>query len=159
VTKHYNPSISERAQRILITKNGDHMSDDLMPNMVAVVPILPVARIVRGSGMTNSTTSSLYTTPTDKDFYLTNAVLSVSKDTTAAAVAIDLRVLVDGATLTPVRISGITLTALQATVPVSFNPPLKVDRNTSISINASSATANIRVDGAIVGYTEEATVY
>jgi len=153
MTKHYNPSITERAARILNSKAGDYLSDNVQ-GPVAVIPLLPITRIVRGSGMTNATTSSLYTTPAEEDFYLTNATLSVDKDVTSPCVATDLRVSVDGVAQTPLRISGITLRPSQQTVSVNFNPPIKIDRNTSISINASSATANIRVDGAICGYIE-----
>jgi len=157
MTRHYNPSIVQHANRILASKGGDFLSDEVMPNIQPVIPISPVANISRGSGMTNALTSALFTTPADKDFYLTSAVLSVSKDVTSTAVAIDFRVVIDGASQTPIRISGITLTPLQATVPLVFNPPIKIDRNTAISINANTAVANIRVDGSLTGYTEEVT--
>jgi len=143
--KHYNPSITERANRIFNLKNGDGMSDEI-DGPVAVIPIVPVVRICRqlaGGGT--------FTTPSDRDFYLTNAQISIAKVAADSGALASLTVVIDGVTISILRINGVTLTADAQNVLQSWNFPIKLDRGTNITLSLSGAytTANALLQGFI----------
>lgn len=152
--KHYNPSITERANRIFNLKNGDQMPDEV-EGPVAVIPLTNVVRIVRSASANNAASGTVWTTPAEKDFYLTGVILTTTKDATSTATNIQLTAFIDGVGQPIVRIRGITLTAMSQTVPISFSVPIKIDRNTQINIANDSAVANIATSAVIFGYTEE----
>ena len=108
--------------------------------------------IVRYANAVNSGSGTIYTTPTDKDFYLCYANLGIIKDATSTSTEESLRIVIDGATQRLMTIPSITLTAQSQNVFISLNNPIKIDRNTAITINGSSATANITLNGSIAGY-------
>lgn len=158
MTKHYNGSIIERLNRIFRPKAGDQFTDEIS-GPVAVIPVTPVSRIIRAAGSSTSGSITALTTPADKDFYLTGCTLSMIKDATCdmATGAIALAVTVDGVAQNPAAIAILTLTAQSQTVNVTFNPPIKVDRNTALSMGASYTAGTMRRFLGVYGYTEETT--
>lgn len=156
--KHYNPSIVERAQRIFNTK-GDNLPDEVS-GPVAVIPIQPVSRIIKAAAASNTSIITPYTTPTDKDFYLTGVTLSFVKDAAndLATGSLLVQTTVNGETVSVTGIAVLTLTAQQQTVRCEFNPPIKVDRNAAIQLPTATFTAGaMRRVLCINGYTEEVT--
>ncbi len=155
--RHYNPSITERLFRIFRPKAGDQFSDEVSPNVVAVVPITPVVRIVNagGGGITGLITG--YTTPANKDFYLTGLSFSIAKDAACDATSGNISVtgVIDGQVVAIATISGITLTALQDTITMQFPFPLKLDRNTAITQTYNFTAGVCRRVINVHGYTEE----
>ncbi len=154
--KHYNPSITERANRIFNLKNGDGMSEEI-DGPVATIPINPSCRVLRSASAINATSGTIFTTPTDRDFYLVAAMLSMIKDVTSTSADTTLGVPVDGVTQAILRIPGISLTPQNDVIAISFPYPIKVDRNAQIVITNSSNVANIVTRGSIIGYYEEVT--
>lgn len=160
MTKHYNTSIAEDALRILNSKQGDFMSDEVA-GPVATIPILRCANTVKATTSTG-TSGTLWTTPSDKDFYLLYAEFSIVKDAACdipTAGGPLLQAFVDGVALPLHRIPVITLTAQNQTATFSLPyPGLKIDRNTAISHSRSATTAgNIVMSSVIIGYTVETT--
>ncbi len=155
--RHYNPSITERLFRIFRPKAGDQFSDEVSPNLVAVVPITPVCRIIKAAGSSATGTMNVWTTPTDKDFYLTGANLSMVKDAAndMATGNVSLAVFVDGVAVNPIGIALLTLTAQNQTVQANFSIPIKLDRGSVISVGATYAAGAMRRFVTINGYTEE----
>lgn len=156
MVKHYNPSIVQDALRIFNTKS-DNLSDDLGLNIIPVIPVTPCARVVGNAAATNATSATILTTPTGRDFYLTGAALSMIKDVTSTSNSSTIRCVINGVTVIILDIAGITLTAQSATQTVVFNPPLKIDAGTNITVQNATNTANVRSDGCIYGYTQETT--
>jgi len=156
--KHYNPSISQRAQRVFNTK-GEHLSDDVIPTIQPVIQVAPVARIVRNGNTSATGSLTPYTTPTDKDFYLTAIGLSYSKNVTCdvATGNVQLNITVDGASVAVIALAMQTLTAQDGTAYISFPIPIKVDRGTAITGTNSYTAGAMRRTGVVVGYTEEVT--
>jgi hypothetical protein len=109
--------------------------------------------IVRDSITTNATTSTAYTTPTDRDFYLTAAALNVIKDVTSTSTASRLLVNISGSLRTILEITGITLTVQQEVTSISFPFPIKLDRGTTITVTNSTNVANCSSKGIIYGFT------
>jgi len=155
MTKHYNPSITEDAARILNSKM-DYMSDEVS-GPVAVIPIGPVATLGAQGSATNSTTGTVLTTPADKDFYITACTLSFSKDATATNTITNLRTTCRGAQLVFASLAQQTLTVQNGSVALNFNPPIKCDRGVVVEIANGTAVNNIRASATVTGYTVETT--
>jgi len=149
--KHYNPSITERANRIFNLKNGDGISDEV-DGPVAVIPIQPTIKIVRRSVVAGGV---IYTTPTDKDFYIVSVSLSVAKTAAQTGSNVAILTTIEGASISILDIRGITLTAQDASRDISFHYPIKLDRGTTITLSPTGDYTSL--SGIIYGYTEEVT--
>ena len=156
MAKHYNSSITERGLRILNSKQGDFLPDEVS-GPVATIELKPVCRISRSAVATNAANVTIYTTPTDKDFYLTAAQLSVIKDATATSAGSYIQATIDGVAQILIIITGLTLTAQSDAVSQSWPFALKIDRGTPIIVTGTTTTANVKSYGTIQGYTEEVT--
>jgi hypothetical protein len=153
MAKHYNPSITEDAYRIFNTKMSDNIGIEVNPIIQPVVEIKRNCDIVK-SIATGQTSNTIYTTPTDKDFYLVGATLSLIKDATATSTLSALKVYINGVQTTLMQIPGLTLTAQSQSMAFSF-PEIKIDRNTAITITNTTNISNIYLSGTIIGYTIE----
>lgn len=132
---------------------------DVIPNQLAekVVPVMEVnPKFFRRVNVVISSLSAgtIYTTPTDKDFYLTFAHMSAQTVTAGAATCT--------LAITPFEINAATIilninlqpTALIDTchdvTTASFTPPILLKRGTVIT---SAATAGVNKRFVIAGYT------
>jgi len=160
MTKHYNPSIIERASRILNSKQGDFLSDEVA-GPVATIELKPAVRLIASTvASTSSSTNNAQTTPADKDTYITGVALSFVKDVTCDAADGSLRamVVVGGVTRNLLSFGILTLTAQSGSNSISFPYPIKVDRNSSLGLAQSTFTAGKFVRCVnFFGYTEEVT--
>lgn len=149
-----NPSISQDLNRIFDLKgeSTDLVADYIQP----VMPISPFANIVRNV-VSTTTGGTIYTTPADKDFYLTSVFLSYSKDNVNTATEIAIVCTILGVQRYIMDFAVIATTAQSDSNAIVFNVPLKIDRNTAIFLNSTNATAAFRMAGLITGYTVETT--
>jgi hypothetical protein len=140
------------------------VSRDVVPNQLAekVVPVmevnpklLKIANIVRSATAVNSTSSNIYTTPTDRDFYLTFANISVLKDVTSTSTETSIKVTIDGILQRLISIAGISLTPQTLGTSQSFDIPIKIDRGTGILVTNGTNVANINAWGNIAGYIDD----
>lgn len=108
------------------------------------------ANIAR-SGYTNAGNSTIYLTPIDRDFFLTFAAISqdkaIGESQTNASLSVNTE---DGRTCQIVGVPGITLTAEHDKMTATFNPPLKLQRNSQVTITKVAANGNVY--GSIVGF-------
>jgi len=156
MTRHYNPSIVERASRILASKAGDYLSDEVS-GPVAVIPISPVTKTLARATSTATAASTVYTTPVDKDFYLTGITLGMTKDATCDNTIVQVAVTVDGTQTIIIDVPSQSVTAYSTQVPVQFIPPLKLDRGQPIQVFGTFTVGTMRKNTCIYGYTEEVT--
>lgn len=135
------------------------------PNQVdnrVVIPIVDVtpyfhkkADIVRNGTLSAATSATIYTTPAERDFYLTSFAFSYKKDATSPAVLMGLSIVnVDGVRV-GWNISDNSVTATRDKMQMNFSIPIKVARNSTITLTSSSATAVIVMDGTITGFVDE----
>jgi len=150
-----NSSISQDLNRIFDLKgeSTNFVSDIIVP----VVNVSPVINNIKNAGATNATSATVYTTPTDKDFYLTNATISVIKDVTSTSAGSTVRVFVNGVQSIILDLAGITLTPQTLSQTMSFVPPIKLDRGSVVVVTNGTNVANIKTDCSILGYTVETT--
>lgn len=126
-----------------------------------VIPIVDVTPrkfkntdIVRRNVCQNATSTTLYTTPSNADFYLTGVSLNVIKDATSQSVSSRVNIIINGATQTILSIEGLSLTAQIESNTISVIRPVKVDRGTNITLTNTNATANITAGATICGYVD-----
>lgn len=160
MVKHNNPTISEDAARLFNTKTGDMLGSEVNPIIQPTIELLRKSNIQANITLTSSSASSgIYTTPADKDFYLTSCDLSFIKDAACDinSGAFFIRIYVDG---TPryIGIARLTLTAQHSVLSHDFQVPIKIDRNTTLTLIAGTFTAGSCISNAtIIGYTVEVT--
>lgn len=137
-------------------------SHDEVPKQLAskVVPVLianPKREInIFGEGTANNAASAaIYTTPTNKDFYLTSATISLIKDVTATSLASWISFTAKGVARRILIITGLSLTVQDRMATITFPNPILLDRGTGVAVNNNTAIAEISVVGGITGYTVE----
>jgi len=153
--QNYNSSISQDLNRIFDLKgeSTDLVSDIIMP----VVPIVRNIDIVRNASSTASGSAIIYTTPSDKDFYLTSVYLSIAADALAEWTSSTINTTILGVARVLVYIVRPTLIPTWTHIYVPFNIPLKLDRGVTISSNITFAAGNTTRAYSIQGYTVETT--
>lgn len=127
-----------------------------VPNAIPVCDVNPKhAREIDFStynALTNGTSATIFTALNDRDTYITGACLSLIKDATATSTNFAIKVYIKGVLSPIVVISGITSTAQNQTVSLSFPIPIRIDKGSTVTITSGTANANIKVDGCVQGF-------
>jgi hypothetical protein len=155
----YNSDLTkELKDGIKIQQNRDVIPSQLADKVVPVMEVNP--KLFRRSNIcvqnvaSNSASATIYTTPTDKDFYLVAVGISVSKDITATSTYSAIELTVDGGgTANVFNIAGLTLTPQSGAWSWALPVPIRIARGTTIKIVNSTNVGNVRSYGQIVGYT------
>lgn len=149
---NFNTKILSDAARQFNIRNGEFFDNAIGNKLIPVVDVTPIADIVRSAAVTNATTSLIYTTPTDKDFYLTAVTLSYQKDAGNASILLNLNVYINSIVRSVASIYFLPSSANSETITLSFPYPIKLDRGQIIQTAITDATANITHGGVIVGF-------
>lgn len=149
-------SIAQDYDQIFDTKMGEtptQVSDLIVP----IVPIEPSSQIVRGASANNAASTTIYTTPADKDFYLTFASI-VGKQVATAAQSTKMALTVVIGNVRQDLIMLVNIANQNTTNPAStFIGKILLDRGSTITLTQNSPTAGDQVGGTIAGYTREST--
>lgn len=100
----------------------------------------------------NAVAATLFTSSANADTYLTSGTLGWIKDATSTSTLATIRAVVNGGTFILAAIPGITLTANAQTISFVLPYPVKIDRNTAVTLTSSTNVANIKITGVIHGY-------
>jgi hypothetical protein len=149
-----------------IITNVDPASGEI-PNRIneSIQPVIILNNLIKPCNIafqntaTNSTNSTIYTTPTNADFYLCSISLGAIKDVTATSTASSISGTIGGVSTRLVEIPFFTLTAGSGSNSITFNPPLKMDRGTGITVNNTTSVANVTAWGGIAGFTYDNNIY
>jgi len=152
--KHFNPSISEDKTRILNIKSGDDNSD-VADFIQPTLEITPKINLVKRAEASNSTSATIYTTPTDKDTYIVALMLTMIKDINATSVSSRIYAYIDGVSSYLAEITGFVTTVQEKTIFLSFPIPIKIDRGTALTVTNTTNVANCKSSAIIYGYTRE----
>lgn len=139
---------------------------NLAPTMVnnSIQPVINVnpkdyrrCNIIKRNSASNSTSATVYTTPADKDFFLSAATLTVCKDATSTSTLSTLTIVPNTETsaVQLLDIASLTLTAQDGTISITLPNPIQLARNSAINVTNTTNVANIRADATIIGYTVE----
>jgi hypothetical protein len=157
MAQHNNPSIANDAVRILNSKGGESVSNELAP-LTPVIPILRYANIARSAVNLNSASATIYTTPSDKDFYLTAAAIARTSSNAATGVQSTITATIEGVSRVLLDLPRLTSQQEQPASSLSQTwayCPIKIDRNTIIAVTNNDGTGTIRTHATIQGYTVE----
>lgn len=139
---------------------NDKVPVDLTPNVYPCVEVNPElmrrSNIVANASRSTTGTSTVYTAPTDKDFYLVGIQFSFACDATADSTAYTVSVTGDEFSSTSlIRVVKLTTTADSKSVTWSFPAPIKLKQGQTITVNQTFTAGASTVSATIVGYTVE----
>lgn len=152
---------SDTIKRILNDAKIQTSIDDV-PNQLAskVVPVLianpeRIVNVIKNYNKANTGASTMYTTPTDKDFYLTDVWLSGSADVLYDGTSARITAIAEGAVAVDVLShKNQTLTIFQNVFHNRpFNPPVKLERGSVIAVVLSFAAGTPFYTAGFSGYT------
>lgn len=157
----YNTSVFNEALKFLNVRDAQFFDNNIgnKLNLVYQIPILSQQN--RYITATSTGSQTIYTTPAEKDFYLTSATVSIIKDATCdmATGAVVILVTVNGVQSAVIGISTLTLTAQSDSVSVSFKYPIKIDRSSTVVMGGTfTAGACVRT-GCITGFLSDTLQY
>lgn len=147
--------VAETAQAFKLDLNVDKIP--------APIPVIEVGvksvknAIAANAGLSNATSATVYTCPSNQDFYLTSCILNMIKDATSTSLYVTLRVYINGQSTTLIYIPCFTLTAQTMSCNLIFPHPLKLDRGSQINVLSDTNVANIKAYGSISGFIDEVT--
>ena len=153
-------------------QNGDikrKLSEDIhatnpskMPPAITdyIVPTLLVNDLVYYSQMplietgtaTNATSTTIFTTNSSYETYITSFTLGLIKDVTATSTASALTAVIGGVTKTLISIPGITLTIQNSIISASLPTPLRIDRSSIVAVTNTTATGNVTATASVRGF-------
>lgn len=114
--------------------------------------------IVRSTSSTTTNGATIYTTPTDKDFYFVGGSLSYQADATSDGILVEMRVTPFGATSTNsavLKIAKQATTAGQGSVSISLPNPIRLQRGSTITATHTFTVGTQTITGSIIGYTTD----
>ena len=159
MAKIYNSAIIERITKLIRLMT----SADVVPSELAekVLPVLEVSpeKIVNHGGSSNKIVtglSTLFTTPTDRDFFLTSYSLLNQSDVSADNILVTYQVtLASGEQINLIELAKITLTVYQESVTKALNFPIKLKRGSNIVFGSTFTVGVSKTSSSFTGYTVE----
>lgn len=151
-------AIRKAAQlQVLGDKVPLRLSETVAPVMEMNPELLRRCNVVANTSRSTTGTSTVYTVPSDKDFFLTSAQMSASYDATADSTNSFLTVTLDdgASSARPLQLMKQTTTASSLTQGLSFVPPIKLKRGTTVGLNLSFSVGSGNGSANITGYTVE----
>lgn len=137
---------------------------DAVPQQVipTIQPVFELKRktitVFSSASASNATSALVYTTPSDRDFYLVASHLSMKKDGSSPSTSSSIVAVPDstGAGVAINFVQGSASLAQEAHIYMDYPLPIKLKRNSQITVTNSSGTATIIASAFIYGYTEDA---
>lgn len=153
---NYNTNLFRRAIELFNIKDGIFFRHELPYTLTPVVPITPVCNIAKWLNPVVSGTGTLYTTPSDKDFYICSAALAVIKDATCdvSIGSIAISITTGGLSQNILMIPVLTTTAQSGEINITFPFPIKCDRNSAVTLTGTYAAGLMSRSASIAGYVD-----
>jgi len=135
---------------------------NLLPRDISnsIQPVIEVGKNIdqhfsKSASQATTGTITIFTTPSDKDFFMTCCNFSFAKDSTCdiGTGVIDFLCVINGATVRPLRSAVITTTAERGNLETSFSTPIKLDRNSVISLTGTFTVGVMARVASINGFT------
>lgn len=152
--KIYNPDISRDIRRKFAPKGGEEIPTELYDELIPSVDILPSENVFATALNNNLGSTVIYTTPLDRDFYLTYASVSTQKDAASTVTRSYILGTVNGATVIVCGCGFLASTAAKDSVWTHSKKGIRFDRGTNISVGHDTASASSASYGVIRGYTQ-----
>jgi hypothetical protein len=150
-------SILQWVQDALGIQNGaDSVPQYLTNQVVPVFDIQPkITNFVTQTTSTATGDTTIFTTPTDKDFFITFATIANTANAASDSVVCSIGVTIGGATRRIMYLVKETTTAGSQNAEMCFTYPIKVDRGSIIRLTKAFTAGATTVNATIGGYTLE----
>jgi len=112
------------------------------------------ANYIKASSSATSGSTTIHTGVNTGELYILNVNLSICKDATCdiATGQVTVNGTINGVSTSICGIAVLTTTAQNQSISVSFSKPIKIDRNTSISITGTYTAGLMSRYASIIGY-------
>jgi len=115
-----------------------------------------IVNVLRNVTKTTTGSATMFTVPSDKDFFLTGLTFSYTCDATADSIQYILQLALEGDAARSIVILGKqTTTATTDHIELTFPVPLKLESGTTIAISQTFTVGTSRIAGSCIGYTKE----
>lgn len=152
--------------QLVAETNNTFKIDTRVEKTPSAIPVAEVGlkgsksiHIVASGTATNSNSTTIYTTPTDQDFYLTFASLHVNNADAAGTSTLEqLTLVINGARvaiLSQVSRVSTNHSGRAASIFQTDRHPIKVDRGTTITLTLNAVSASDLAVANIAGYLDE----
>ena len=157
MAKHNNQTIAQNTLRQLNTKQGDNIGSQVGEIIVPTIEIKSTSSIVRNVTLNATGAGTLYTTPTDRDFYIDAIQMSFAKDANCNqdTATYTLTTTIAGVSRVIFSLGTIAFTAHALASAVEFTRGIKVDRGVTIVYNGTYTAGNSIRTATIYGHTED----
>lgn len=150
--KHYNTNILQKISDTFKPK-GEMLPDFVDEGITLVYDVEPDINVIQIATTAGATSTTIYTTPADRDFFIKYLQLTVNKDASSLSTSTIITGVIGGVTKTLIRINTTTSVALNGGfASVTLPNGVKLDRNTTLTVTNTDATALIASSGIIMGY-------
>jgi hypothetical protein len=156
-TNYNSDTTNELVQAGKLQQNNDFIPNQFADKIVPVINVNPKdyrrVNVVSANTIATAGDCAIYTTPADRDFFLTNLIVHIQADLTCDCANWRCYVQIDGATKNILSIQRITGAASDNTYILNFETPIKIDRGSGIGIAGNKTAGTLYKDGSIAGYT------
>jgi hypothetical protein len=140
-------------QLLGLQAGSDKIPIELNDKIQATVDIGPKSTTLVKIGTAATTSASVfYTTPADKDFYLTFINLAYTKDVVCNGTGVTVSGVIGGLTIALLTLVSNTVTLYQDHAEVNFSFPVKLDRNTPITLSGAFGAGTMYKAACIGGF-------
>jgi len=119
---------------------------NVSPVVIPTIEVNPKSNRVSNHAvrLSKATTGSttIYTVPANKDYYITALGIAIAKDAASTSVASSISASINGITVNLIDLAGLTGTAQVDHINLSLKQPLKVDSGTNIVAGNGAAITN-----------------
>jgi hypothetical protein len=161
-TKIYNSALTKELREGAKIQSGidstpSEIADKVVPVMEVNPKLLRNINVVKDISSVATGAVTIYTTPTNQDFYLTNIVYCASADVTADNVYFRIIATINGQAVNLINMRKISLREFNQNVVLNLPLPLKIDRGTTIQISSVWTVGSSNHHACIYGYIDEQT--
>jgi len=148
----FNTNILKDFKRRFATKNEN--VEGVLDTIVPTVEIYPIEDVFASVIDNNLGSALIYTTPTDRDFYLTYASVATQKDAGSTTTRSYIYAQINGVAAAIICGLGFLASTAGSNSISTHSRGIKIDRGTSIYVGHDTASANCASYGVIRGYTQ-----
>jgi len=132
----------------------NRFSDFVQPVMEVNPKSFRRINVVKENSRITTGSTALYTTPTDRDFFLVAGYLQAVADATADNTTIYLLIQpIDSAEVNIIQMRKLSLTAFSEKISFCLPFPIKIKRGTTISFGTTYTVGACVINAVIMGYT------
>lgn len=149
-----NRDAVKRLEQDTLAQPSISLPKNIVNSVQPVIIANPERFVTVMRNVSNGATGTLtaYTTPsTKKNFYLTSIAAGIQEDSTSDNIATIIQITVNGVIQQPYSFRKLATTTTSKDIFLNYNPPIKIDKNSALTITnaftAGAATKFLSITG------------